>query len=204
MIYALRKHSGEFKLRIVIESFQKNKVAAVARRYSVHPNLLRKWRRELIQRGECVFERCTEAQQFRKRITELEKLICKKDIEINVLKSCVDQFVPSRSSLAEYARSTVALGRTSINAICLLLGISKKTYYASRSREDRLKIRHEMLSRMILEIVERHPSFGYRRIKAALADVYGIRVNHKLVKKLLVMLPRERVRSEDLPTRMVP
>jgi transposase-like protein len=202
----LRKHSAELKFRIVIESIRNNKVAEVARRYSVHPNQLSRWRQEFLQRGEGIFELRggTEAEHFRKRIAQLEGLVGKKEVELAVLRKCLDHLVPSRWSLIEYARSTVALGRIGINAICRLLGISKKSFYASRSREDGLKVRHEMLLQMIRAIVEQHPCFGYRRIKSALSEGYGIRANHKLVKKLLLMLPRQGTRSNAPPTRMLP
>jgi hypothetical protein len=39
---------------------------------------------------------------------------------------------------------------------------------------------------MISAIVEKNPDYGYRRIKVALAEVYSLQVNHKLLKKLLL------------------
>ncbi len=193
MIRVLRNYSGELKLRIVIESFQKNKVAAVARHYGIHPNLLRRWRRELKTRGKIIFapEGRTEARRFEKRIACLEAVIDRKSAEIDVLRNFLNHFVRSRSLLAEHARATVARGEIGINAVCRLLGISKKTFYACRGRPDLLKLRHETLRQMILEVVEMHPSFGYRRIKAVLEERYATRVNHKLLKKLLSTLSRE-------------
>ena len=80
----------------------------------------------------------------------------------------------------------MASGRLGINATCRLLGISKKSYYYTiQSSEDRLKGRHERLRQMIRGILEQHPDYGYRRIKIALAESYGLRANHKLLKKLL-------------------
>ena len=90
-----------------------------------------------------------------------------------------------------------------INAVCRLLGISKKSYYASRSPEDRLRGRYERLRQMIREIVEQHPGYGYRRIQVALAEVNKVRVNHKLLKKLLSLWGLQLQRRIRRPARSV-
>jgi len=91
-----KRHSAEFKFRVVVESIQKNEVAEVARRYSVHPNQLTKWRQEFLQRGASIFElrEGKEAEQFRQRIAQLEGLIGKKEIELSVLKNYLDFYAP--------------------------------------------------------------------------------------------------------------
>jgi len=68
----------------------------VARRYNVHPNRLTKWRQEFQQRGASIFELRAgkEAEQFRKRIAQLEDLIGKKEIELSVLKDYLDLYAP--------------------------------------------------------------------------------------------------------------
>lgn len=189
----LRNYSGELKLRIVIESFQKDKVAAVAHHYGIHPNQLRRWRRQLATRGEVIFAPGgrTEARRFEERIAHLEGVIGRQNAEINVLRDLLDRLVCSRSVLAEHARATVSRGEIGINAVCRLLGISKKTFYARRGRPDPFKLRHETLRQMIREVVEMHPSYGYRRIKTVLEERYATRVNHKLLKKLLSTLSRD-------------
>jgi len=91
-----KRHSAEFKFRVVVESIQRNEVSEVARRYSVHPNQLTKWRQEFQQRGASIFEfrEGKEAEQFRKRIAQLEGLIGKKEIELSVLKNYLDFYAP--------------------------------------------------------------------------------------------------------------
>jgi putative transposase len=90
-----------------------------------------------------------------------------------------------------------------INAVCRLLGISKKSSYASRSPEDRLRGRHERLRQMIRDVVEQHPGYGYRRIQVALAEVNKVRVNHKLLKKLLSLWGLQLQRRIRPPSRSV-
>jgi transposase-like protein len=91
-----KRHSAEFKFKVVLESIQRNQVAEVARHYSVHPNQLTKWRQELLQRGPSLFEprEGKEAEQYCKRIAQLEGLIGKKEIELSVLKNYLDFYVP--------------------------------------------------------------------------------------------------------------
>jgi transposase len=91
-----KEHSAEFKFRVVVESNQRNEVAEVARRFSVHPNQLTKRRQEFQQRGASIFElrEGKEAEQYRKRIAQLEGLIGKKEIELSVLKNYLDFYAP--------------------------------------------------------------------------------------------------------------
>jgi len=97
----------------------------------------------------------------------------------------------------------VAFGRMGINAICAVLGISKKSYYRSRSPEQRLQARHERLRQLIRAIVEQHPGYGCRRIQVALARDNGVRVNHKLLKKLLSLWGLQLQRRIRRPARSV-
>ena len=105
--------------------------------------------------------------------------------------------------MIEYARGIVSIGRIGVNAICRLLGISKKSYYYSESPEDRLNKRYEKLKEMISRIIEKHPAYGYRRIQIALAEMYGIKVNHKLLKKLLKMWGLEFRRKVKKPSKSI-
>lgn len=73
-----------------------------------------------------------------------------------------------------------------MNQICRLLGISKKTYYYSIDPAQTLEQRYGRLKSMLERIIQKNPSYGYRRIKKALFEVYGEAVNHKVLLKLLL------------------
>jgi transposase-like protein len=92
----IRRHGADFTFRVVVESVQKNEVAEVARRYSVHPNQLTKWRQEFMERGAAVFEQQEgkEVAAFRKRVAQLEGLIGRKEVELSVLKNYFDFCAP--------------------------------------------------------------------------------------------------------------
>jgi len=90
-----------------------------------------------------------------------------------------------------------------INSTCGLLGISKKSYYHSRSPEQRVTDRHERLRQIVREIVKNNPGYGYRRIQVALAEDHGVRVRHKLLKKLLSLWGLQLQRRIRRPARSV-
>lgn len=87
--------------------------------------------------------------------------------------------------------------------MCRLLGISKRSYYRSRSPDQRLHDRYEGLRKKIGGIVQENPGYGYRRIQIALAESHGVRVNHKLLKKLLSLWGLQLQRRIRRPARSV-
>ena len=51
------KHTPEFKAKVALAAVQEQEtVAAIARRYKVHPNQIYKWKQELLQNIGRVFE----------------------------------------------------------------------------------------------------------------------------------------------------
>jgi len=93
---APKRHTADFKFRVVLESIQKNAVAEVARQYGVHPNQLTMWRKELLDYGAQVFERSPSKEQadLHRQIKHLQQLVGKKEMEIDVLKGFVDFYAP--------------------------------------------------------------------------------------------------------------
>jgi putative transposase len=86
-------------------------------------------------------------------------------------------------------------GLLSVNKVCRLFGISKKTYYQNQSTDFSLARKYSELKPKIIKIIQENPSYGYPRIKKALEEIYGEIVNHKLLLKLLKLwrlsLPRK-------------
>ena len=75
MAISRRKFTAEFKLRAVRQVEAGASVAAVARRYEIHPTLLTKWRQQLRQDPERAFTANKNGADEEARIGELERMI---------------------------------------------------------------------------------------------------------------------------------
>ena len=88
----MRKHySGTFKAKIVAEALKETKtVAQLAAEYSVHPNLITKWKQAALEALPTVFERETKQQQTQaeheKKTAELYEQIGRLTQQVNWLK----------------------------------------------------------------------------------------------------------------------
>jgi putative transposase len=77
-----------------------------------------------------------------------------------------------------------------VTACCRALDLAKSTFYANintKSSEDKFEAKYQHLKQTIKEIIENNPAYGYRRIVSELKDNYGVILNHKPLKKLLVI-----------------
>ena len=90
------RYHPSFKFRVVLESFVKGNVAEVARKYEVNANQLSAWRRQLVDKGSLIFQsgKVNREKQLEKKLGQLENLIGKKEIEINLLKKYLDFYAP--------------------------------------------------------------------------------------------------------------
>lgn len=73
---------------------------------------------------------------------------------------------------------------------CRVLDLAKSTFYANintKSPEERFEAKYQHLKQTVKEIIDNNPAYGYRRIATELKDSYGIVLNHKPLKKLLVV-----------------
>lgn len=91
-----KKHTGEFKCKVALESFSKDDVAGVARKHGVHPNQLSTWRKDLKENGHLAFENGNGKLEGRlnRKVAQLEQLIGRKEVEINLLKGFVNFYAP--------------------------------------------------------------------------------------------------------------
>jgi transposase-like protein len=92
----VKKHSAEFKFKVVLESYIKDNVAEVSRQYGINANQLSLWRKQFISQGHQAFEgsQVKGEMKYRKKIEQLENLIGKKEVEISLLKNYLDFYVP--------------------------------------------------------------------------------------------------------------
>ncbi len=91
-----RRWSAKEKKAIVEETEQaRMSISAVARKYGLHPNQLFTWRRLMhegalsaVKAGESVVP-VSEAKELRSKIRELERLLGRKTMEVEILKDAL-------------------------------------------------------------------------------------------------------------------
>ena len=66
------------------------------------------------------------------------------------------------------------------------MGVAKSSYYTHQDKESSLTTKYQFLRTRLIEIVTKHPAYGYRRIQLELRrGKKPIIINHKPLKKLL-------------------
>lgn len=84
---ARRQFSAEFKAQVVLEMLTGRKsTAALCREYQLKPDLLSRWRADFVARAATVFGGDARTQQVEQRIAELERLVGRLSLELEVTK----------------------------------------------------------------------------------------------------------------------
>ena len=98
-----RRWSATEKLRIVEETLdERASISVVARRNSVAPNLLYRWRRLMLEGGAVAVSNDDEVtsnravRQLEERIRELERHLGRKTLEVEILKEALDKARPKK------------------------------------------------------------------------------------------------------------
>ena len=82
-----KRHSPKVKFQAVLEMIKGEKtVGEIARVVGVHPTMLPKWKRIFLEKGPSIFEGQGKINQAEKKIEELQRIIGKKEVEIELLK----------------------------------------------------------------------------------------------------------------------
>lgn len=84
-----RKFDDEFKARVALEAIKGElTLAELSGRFQVHPNMIVRWKRQMLENAPGVFTRKTdpEIKELKELNEELYKKIGKQDIELEFLK----------------------------------------------------------------------------------------------------------------------
>jgi transposase len=86
-----RRHfSAEFKARVVLEVLSGQKRAVeVCREHQLKPDLLSRWKADFVTQASNVFEGDERTQRAEQRIAELERLVGRLTLELEVAKKAV-------------------------------------------------------------------------------------------------------------------
>jgi transposase len=101
-----RRYSAEEKVRLVEESMQPGMtVSAVARLHGVPPSLLFGWRRRMAEGGLAAVKAdddvvaASRVRELETKIRELERLLGRKTMEVEILREALEQARPKKPAL---------------------------------------------------------------------------------------------------------
>lgn len=81
-------HSPAFKAKVAFAAIRGEKtLSELAELYNVHPNLIGKWKKEMIEKGEQVFNSSNSDSTSKEEVDELYKKIGKLNVQLDFLKS---------------------------------------------------------------------------------------------------------------------
>ncbi|MFP4029216.1 MAG: transposase [Candidatus Brocadiia bacterium] len=81
-----KRYSPKLKFQVVKELLESAKsVAQIARAYGVHPNTVRNWEETFKKNGAEIFQKDGTIAEYEKKVSQLERLLGKKEVEIALL-----------------------------------------------------------------------------------------------------------------------
>ncbi len=93
-----RKFTPEFKARVMLEMLTEQKSAAqVSREYGIKDSVLSRWKQEFIERSPKLFEQGAAKDERDQRIAELERMIGRLAMELEMAKKVSSYLNSGRS-----------------------------------------------------------------------------------------------------------
>ncbi|WP_243438462.1 IS3 family transposase [Fundidesulfovibrio soli] len=187
------------KLRIVEESSRPGmSVSYVARKHGIAPNQLFRWRKLMSEGGKVAVQAddqvvsASEARALKKRVRELERLLGKKTMEVEILKEGIKI---ARGKKTDIAHAVAVRGGFPVKRVAEAFDVarsqlSERLATGPRNRPSRYSMaQDEVLLPLIREIVDGRLTYGYRRVCALLnrrlVSMGQPRVNHKRVYRIM-------------------
>jgi len=98
-----RKFTAEFKARVVLEMLTEQKSAAQAsREYGIKDSVLSRWKQEFVERSAMLFQQGTTSDDRDQRIAELERMIGRLALELDMAKKVSRYLSSSRNGSEEW------------------------------------------------------------------------------------------------------
>ena len=90
-----RKFSAEFKASVVLELIAgKKSLAEASRAYNIKDTVLSRWKQEFMSRATQVFEQPQDLQEKEARIAELERMVGKLTMKVELQKKVLNMGEP--------------------------------------------------------------------------------------------------------------
>lgn len=81
------QYSAKAKFQMVLEALrEQNSQLEIARSYGINVKLLSNWKRHFLDQGHTIFDKTTKRDESAHKITELEKIIGKQTVELELAK----------------------------------------------------------------------------------------------------------------------
>jgi transposase-like protein len=89
---ARKKYTPQFKYNLAKEAIKNGNLSEISRKYGVGVNLISTWAKHLDEQGFHIFETTPDQQnkQLKGKISKLEQMVGKKEVELNLLKNFSD------------------------------------------------------------------------------------------------------------------
>ncbi|MGA8398134.1 MAG: IS3 family transposase [Pseudolabrys sp.] len=164
------------KIRLVEETMQPGmSVSYVARRTGVAPSLLFNWRRRMLEGGLQAVRAdedvvgTSRVRELERRVRELERLLGRKTMEVEILKEALDVARGKKTELAT-AIMERSEGRFAMKAVADTLAVARSNLIErvsrrAKSRRPYRKAGDDELLALIRRLVDERPTYGYRRIR---------------------------------------
>jgi putative transposase len=182
-----RSYAPQFRAMVVEQVRGGRRVAEVAASVEVPEATVFRWvRQDRIDRGEIEGTSTVESGQLRaarRRITELEA-------ELETVRRASQLFDQGRvvrpKDLFALVETLASEGHGT-KRVCRLLRVAPSGFFRWRSMPPSARaIRRAWLADVIVEIHQRsRRTYGWRRVRAELSDVYGQKVNKKLIRSIM-------------------
>ncbi len=178
----MRKKWSDFeKARIALMAIKEDKtIAEISQETGAHPNIISKWKKELLQNADSVFRngKSEREKELEKEQEELYKQIGKLHAGKDFLKK-----VERKGSLVRMDIEPQHFLLT-IEEQCKLLGKSRGRYYYKPYKDPLKKHQDNLEKKRIKDIWEQHIFFGYRQICNLLKN-QGCDTSNKRVYRLM-------------------
>jgi transposase len=87
-----KAYTSKTKVDIVLESIKKDNVVQVAREHGISHGMLSNWKKQFTDNAQAIFESTTDKEvvNLNNKIKDLERMLGKKEVELNLLKNFSD------------------------------------------------------------------------------------------------------------------
>ena len=190
MVKKRRRHSAAYKFRIALEALEGSKtISQLSSEHEIHPNMIRAWKRQLLEDGPSVFASNGERKQREQEAQEAELYeqmaaarplrIGRLKMELEWLKKKLPALVRERRRMVDSQQATLSVRRQ-----CELLGLGRSSFYYQAASESALNLD---LMRLIDEQYLRTPFYGWPKMVAFLRRL-GYAINGKRVRRLMRLM----------------